>query len=805
VLALSYAGANGVYADATEMPRYTDGTTTPDTYMFHRLLVRLTGASAQIPVGELTVRVASTSGAVDTSAVKSWPGGSLPPMASGYQQGFFNRYQDPTENRAQLDKLAAEFPNLVTAVNLPHLSPGYQRKAMGIVGLKTPYADQTSTQGSLGNVGTDPTQTAAIRATQALVVNTKAWGHEGGNAVSVELKAPAAPHAPLSVAVTGSDIVVHLAGDAAGAPASSTADVVAALRASEPASALVTVTTFRNNAGAGVAQPTPKTLMKDYLNAPAHVHRGPFQQRVYRLGAHRDGSKVGVFFTCQTHAREWTTGLTCVETAERLVRNYATDPATKRLMDNVEVFIHANGNPDGGHLSMYDFASQRRNMSNYCDFSDPVGRNTWGVDLNRNYTEYTRFDGPWVGASASCTSDSFSGPAEASEPETKNDMWIADTYPNIKFASNMHSFGGYFMWSPGAYLDDGKRTTSPAPNIGVEKYFFEAGEKILGRIQEFRGTVITPARTGPIADVIYSGAGSSADDHWYRKGIIGYGFETGADKFLSTSEGTAQISTGFQPPFGEAGPGQDARLAHEGRGQAMEFASGNFGMIEEAYDYALDATPPSTSIEVSAARTAGEPVRFKFNWDDEAAVIRYTTDGSEPTLASPTYNAERPRGLGEILTVSTPGVTDIKWFATDIKGNQSTVQTQRVQIGEQGTVGGTVPATLALTLGAPATFGTFVPGAAATYTASTTATVTSTAGDATLTVADHGPNPGRLVNGAFALPQPLGGLGVLKTWLAPTSNEAVPVQLTQTIGATDALRTGTYSRTLTFTLSTTAP
>ena len=343
--------------------------------------------------------------------------------------------------------------------------------------------------------------------------------------------------------------------------------------------------------------------LADFLNAPAHVQRGPFQQRVYRIGAHRDGTKVGVFFTCQTHAREWTTGLTCVETAERLVRNYATDPETKKLLDNTEVFIHANGNPDGGHYSMYDFASQRRNLSNHCDAAtnnDPLARNTWGVDLNRNYTEYTRFDGAWVGASASCTSDSYSGPSEASEPETKNDMWIADTYPNIKFASNMHSFGGYFMWSPGAYLDDGKRTLSPAPNIGVEKYFFEAGEKILGRIKEFRGTVITPARTGPIADVIYSGAGSSADDHWYRKGIIGYGFETGADRFVSTETGTQQIQTGFQPPFAEATGSADPRLANEGRGQAMEFASGNFGMIEAAYDYALDTTAPQTAIDVSA-------------------------------------------------------------------------------------------------------------------------------------------------------------------------------------------------------------
>ena len=42
---------------------------------------------------------------------------------------------------------------------------------------------------------------------------------------------------------------------------------------------------------------------------------------------------------------------------------------------------------------------------------------------------------------------------------------------------------------------------------------------------------------------------------------------------------------------------------------------------------------------------------------------------------------------------------------------------------EQGTVGGTVPSTLSLTLGAPASFGTFTPGVRTTYTAQTNATV----------------------------------------------------------------------------------
>jgi hypothetical protein len=120
---------------------------------------------------------------------------------------------------------------------------------------------------------------------------------------------------------------------------------------------------------------------------------------------------------------------------------------------------------------------------------------------------------------------------------------------------------------------------------------------------------------------------------------------------------------------------------------------------------------------------------------------------------------------------------------------------------KQTTVGGTVPATLALTLGAPATFGAFTPGVARDYTATTTANVISTAGDAALTVSD----PGFLANGPFTLPSPLGVAFSKSTWTAPVSNDSVTITFSQHIGANDPLRTGTYSKTVTFTLSTTTP
>ena len=99
---------------------------------------------------------------------------------------------------------------------------------------------------------------------------------------------------------------------------------------------------------------------------------------------------------------------------------------------------------------------------------------------------------------------------------------------------------------------------------------------------------------------------------------------------------------------------------------------------------------------------------------------------------------------------------------------------------------------------------------------STTATITSTAGDATLSVLDTtGVSPGRLVNGAFALPQPLqvrandGSYSTIPADLlrygAPVSNDPVTIGFKQPIAATDALRTGNYAKTLTFTLSTTNP
>jgi hypothetical protein len=143
------------------------------------------------------------------------------------------------------------------------------------------------------------------------------------------------------------------------------------------------------------------------------------------------------------------------------------------------------------------------------------------------------------------------------------------------------------------------------------------------------------------------------------------------------------------------------------------------------------------------------------------------------------------------------------------------------------TIGGDVPSVLQLAIpSSGASFGTFMPGLARTYETALATVVTTTTGDATLSVTDPGVAPGHLVNGSFSLPQTLQARAVnttnpgapftalaetsgqptpLLSWNGPVTADALTLGFRQGIGASDVLRSGTYSKTLTFTLSTTAP
>ena len=139
------------------------------------------------------------------------------------------------------------------------------------------------------------------------------------------------------------------------------------------------------------------------------------------------------------------------------------------------------------------------------------------------------------------------------------------------------------------------------------------------------------------------------------------------------------------------------------------------------------------------------------------------------------------------------------------------------------TPGGTVDTVMDLTLDTtPASFGAFQPGVTREYHATIAPRITSSAGNAALTVYDPATTAtGRLVNGTAALSQalqvyasgggstagpggPVGGAAAptaLASWAAPVGNSGLTLLFRQNINSNENLRSGVYSKTLTFTLS----
>jgi hypothetical protein len=575
-------------------------------YLYHR------GASS-VSTRPDYIRITSPTGDVAVAKVNDW----LPIEGDDefkgdvYFQDYVQSYLTPTELYDRIHQLAAEYPDLAEIVELPYKTNGYRRNAQALLG--------TANANRVG-------------------VDSHAWGHEGGNDLTIAAVNPGAPDSPLSVSVVGNDITVSLATNESGALSSTAAQVAAAINSHPGASALVFAYTYRGNTGTGIVPATARQNLSDFLSAPASVSREPHPVYAIRIGKHRDGSKMGVLAYAQEHAREWVPPLVTIETAERLLRNYADHGPTKQLLNNLDIWIAPSINPDGGHYSFYDRSAQRRNMTRHCLVTgsyDLNARGGWGVDNNRNYTEYSLFDG-YSGASTSCTSDVFAGPSELSEPENKNLDWLASR-PNIKFSMNLHSSGNYFMWSPGSYATPG-RISAPRPTLAEETFFWGASSRILTAIKRHRGLSVTPARTGPISDVLYSAAGNSGDMLWYKYGIYAWNFEVG---------------TSFQPNWTEA---------HQ---QTLEYSNGLVELMRVARSFDTDNTRPESSIVVSESSTSGM-VNLRFDATEPAAVF-YTLDGSAPTLSSTLYASAGIREAGELLTV--PEGTIVHWFSVDAAGN----------------------------------------------------------------------------------------------------------------------------------------
>jgi hypothetical protein len=495
-----------------------------------------------VPLPGKPVQVTATSslgGATRAMTPSVWPGATPPPRPAGYQKDFVAAYMTPADIQARIKRLAKQYPDLVDVINLPNKTQGYRRTAVAYLG--------------------DP-------ATAAVVVESVKFGDQGMNGVQVKTVDPGAPDRPLSATYRDRVLTIKLATDGAGKTISTTDDVAAFITAKYPQTFTGTV----EAGSAGRPMPVVAPVRLDDGLKGTEVSRKPWTVQALRIGSVRDGSKIGVLAYSQEHAREWATPLVTLEFAERLLANYDTDPATRQMVDNTDIFVIPTVNPDGANYSFNDYNFQRRNLDNHCTGAarDPRNRDRWGVDVNRNYTVGSFFDG-YVGGGSNCLGDTYSGTGELSEAESRNVIALASAHSNIKFAMNVHSYGGYFMWPPGSYKADG-RITLPRPSIDEQKFYLDSARRIVGAIASERGTVTWPSYTGPVADVLYSAAGNSADELYYELGIDAWDFEIGNDVWNDATQEWDGV--GFQPPWDEA------------HSEAMEYASGLTELVRVADD-----------------------------------------------------------------------------------------------------------------------------------------------------------------------------------------------------------------------------
>ncbi|HET9900334.1 MAG TPA: M14 family metallopeptidase, partial [Actinomycetes bacterium] len=619
-------GEGTEFGDARAMSRFVDS----GEYMFHRNLFKLDERPSQI-------RVESSTGGEAIGPVSDWLQDVEPLTADpGYQWDFVDDYKHPQQLYSRFEEIARQYPNIARIVRLPNRTNGYQRKA----------------QATLGSV-----------ASQAVVVSSAAWGHQGGNDVTVELVQRSGSNRPLGVEVDGKAIRVLLAKGPSGALASTVADVAAALR-TQSEGLIDRAHAYRGSDGTGIVQPTLAPVpLTDFLNqkrsgAPAgEVPRGPYTIRALRITRNPSARKPGVLIQAQDHAREWVPATITLETAERLVRNYRTDPVTRSIVNNTDIFLIPSNNPDGANYSFYNFASQRKSMTNHCPDpqADPGLRNSWGVDLNRNYRVGSGFDG-YSGASTSCTSGNYQGPAKLSEPESKNAIWLAERFPNIKFFMSVHSNGGQLFWQPGAYIAEG-RITTPRPPLRDEAYYWQSAERILSQVRAHRQTVVTPENVGGSSDVLYSSAGNVREDLYHNYGIYAFGWEVGGSVY-NPATGNFQEGS-FQPPW----VGIPDLVS--GHSETMEYANGVMEMFRIAEEWGKDRRRPTSEL-VPGHGTYPGPVDVVFETSEPASVY-YTTNGSLPTVNSPRYKATEFREPGETFHVTE--TTTFKWFSVDTAGN----------------------------------------------------------------------------------------------------------------------------------------
>ena len=360
-----------------------------------------------------------------------------------------------------------------------------------------------------------------------------------------------------------------------------------------------------------------------------------------------------------------------------------------------------------------------------------------GIDPNRNYVPF--WGGP--GSSTSATASNTRGEAPGSEPEIKNMIELLNAN-RVTVAINNHTPDQRLLRAP---------SSSNEPDVVYDQAAYQA---LLERLDDN----LTGWPSGPWTDVYYEASSTAEQQAFYAYGAFGFtpeatpGF-SGNQTFHPPYENVINNYLGIGPRYaGQTMRGlyydafeaaNDPALHSVITGTAAPGATLTLtkSVLARLVEHGLDDRPagPGALVPEHVTTKLTVPSNGRFEWH------------VNPSVRPSQYSDQ---GIDEAYTLTCTAADGTVLETTTVKllRGQQAVRS----LCTQGGVGGTVPATLSLTLGTPATFGAFTPGVAREYDASTTANVISTAGNATLSVSDPDTvATGRLVNGAFSLPQPV--------------------------------------------------
>ena len=409
------------------------------------------------------------------------------------------------------------------------------------------------------------------------------------------------------------------------------------------------------------------------IDVPYSTHEGRASQ-VLRVGVQPTSAADGLLILGGVHAREWIPPDLCISLAADLLEAYdggtgliyggATFSAAeiKKLLHTVNLYFFPCVNPDGRSFSQSGDANWRKNRR---PAPGGGGPSCVGVDINRNFDflwDHTARFAADAGVRTSadpCNYQTYRGPSAASEPETRNVVWVLDNIPRIRWLVDVHSAVPVVLHSWG---DDSNQSTVPADNFrntaldavrgrlgdGIGEYLSGRDQLVAtdlaGRLRD--GVLTVRGADYPVeqAMTLYPTSGAS-DDYAFSRHF--------ADPAKTKVFGwTVECGTSFQPAFSEA-----AEVIRETSAGLLRFA---LGLHEVTDGLLVDLRTPALSFsDTPEGGTTEAAVVFDCAGDLEIHLdVTAGPSGGFHTPAGPSV-AVPPPGFG----VTTQGWVPITYTA----------------------------------------------------------------------------------------------------------------------------------------------